>query len=74
MPRFANEMLQNAAQIIREVRVELAKVTCPTWKPVSAKTELWASTLVVIVAVVLLALFVGVIDRILTLVLQWVLG
>ncbi len=67
-------MLQNAAQFIREVRVELSKVTWPTWKPISPKTELWGSTLVVIVAVVLLAAFIGVVDRVLTLVLQWVLG
>jgi preprotein translocase SecE subunit len=67
-------MLQNAAQFIREVRLELSKVTWPAWKPVSPKTELWASTLVVIVAVFLLAMFIGAVDRLLAVLLTWVLG
>ncbi len=67
-------MFENAAQFFREVRLELSKVTWPTWKPISPKTELWASTLVVIVTVALLAAFIGIVDRVLTIVLSLVLG
>ncbi|MFN0151708.1 MAG: preprotein translocase subunit SecE [bacterium] len=67
-------MFENAAQFFREVRVELSKVTWPAWKPISPKTELWASTLVVIVTVALLAAFIGIVDRLLTIILSLVLG
>jgi len=67
-------MFENAAQFFREVRLELSKVTWPAWKPISPKTELWASTIVVIVTVALLAAFIGVIDRLLTILLSVVLG
>jgi len=67
-------MFENAAQFFREVRLELSKVTWPAWKPISPKTELWASTVVVIVTVALLAAFIGVIDRLLAILLSVVLG
>jgi preprotein translocase subunit SecE len=59
-------IFQSAAQFIREVRIELGRVTWPAWRPISPKTELWASTLVVIVAVLLLSVFVGVADVVLS--------
>jgi len=58
-------IVQNTTQFVREVRVELSKVTWPAWKPISPKTELWASTLVVVIAVLLLSGFIGVVDVIL---------
>lgn len=67
-------MIQNASQFIREVRLELSKVTWPAWKPVSPKTELWNSTLVVVVAVILLSVFIGVVDVLLTRLIGLVLG
>jgi len=67
-------MLENTAQFLREVKLELSKVTWPQWKPVSPKTELWASTIVVFIAVALLAAFIGIIDRLLTIILSVVLG
>ena len=45
----------------KEVRVESAKVSWPT------RNELRDSTIVVIVAVLLVSAFVGVVDRVLTL-------
>jgi preprotein translocase subunit SecE len=59
-------IVQNATQFVREVRVELGKVTWPAWRPISPKTELWASTTVVVVAVLLLSIFTGLVDVILT--------
>ncbi len=58
-------IVQTVTQFIREVRIELSKVTWPAWRPISPKTELWASTLVVVVAVLLLSAFIGFADVIL---------
>lgn len=45
---------------LREVRVEMTKVTWPTWE------ELKGQTIVVIVAVLLIAAFIGAVDLILS--------
>ncbi len=66
-PRRAAEveaMLQNTMQKVitftREVRGEMQKVTWPTW------AELKGQTIVVIVAVMIIAGFIGVVDLILS--------
>jgi len=51
--------IDKAATFLREVRGEMQKVTWPTW------TELKGQTLVVIVAVLIIAAFIGVVDLIL---------
>jgi preprotein translocase subunit SecE len=53
-------------EFLKEVRVESGKVSWPT------RPELRASTIVVIVAVLLVSLFVGVVDFILQFVMRWV--
>ena len=45
---------------LREVRVEMSKVTWPTWP------ELKGQTIVVIVAVLLISAFIGVVDLVLS--------
>lgn len=65
--------VQGISQFVREVRVELGKVTWPAWRPVSPRTELWASTLVVIVAVLILSAFIGAVDYMLSRLLSLVL-
>ena len=46
-----------------ETEIELRKVTWPQWKPLfRSKTELWGSTYVVILVIVILAVFIGVVD------------
>jgi preprotein translocase subunit SecE len=45
---------------LREVRVEMTKVTWPTW------LELKGQTIVVIVAVLLISAFIGVVDLVLS--------
>lgn len=53
-------------EFMKEVRVEAGKVSWPT------RAELRASTVVVIVAVLLVSFFVGVVDFILQYVMRWV--
>jgi len=53
-------------EFLKEVRVESGKVSWPT------RAELRASTIVVIVAVLLVSFFVGVVDFILQYVMRWV--
>ncbi len=53
-------------EFLKEVRVESGKVSWPT------RAELRASTVVVIVAVLLVSFFVGVVDFILQFVMRWV--
>ena len=48
-------------EFFKDIRVEMSKVSWPT------RVELWDSTIVVIVAVLLVTIFVGIVDRILTL-------
>ena len=53
-------MIQRVKKFTEEVRVELAKVS---W---TSKEELWASTIVVLASVAILALFIGLCDFLLT--------
>jgi preprotein translocase subunit SecE len=52
--------IDQAREFITDVRVESAKVSWPT------RNELRDSTVVVIVAVLIIAAFIGIVDRILT--------
>jgi preprotein translocase subunit SecE len=52
----ADNVLTRAAQFLREVKIELKKVTWPTRK------QTMGSTLVVIVLVVIISLFLGLVD------------
>ena len=52
-------MIEKAKQFVTDVIVEMKKVSWPT------TTELRGSTVVVIVTVILVAIFIGVVDRIL---------
>ncbi len=50
-------LVQSANEYLKDVRVEVSKVTWPT------REELRDSTLVVIVMVFLIAVFIGIVDR-----------
>lgn len=60
-------MYAKAVQFCRDVRSELRKVTFPS------RTETIASTAVVIVAVFLIALYLGVVDFVLSLIIPRIL-
>jgi len=47
---------QRLIQFLREVWIELQKVAWPNWE------ELKSSTVVVVIAVILIAIFIGVVD------------
>lgn len=51
--------MTQAREFVKDVRVESGKVSWPT------RNELRDSTIVVIIAVILVAVFVGVVDRVL---------
>ena len=53
-------MLVRAREFLKEVRVESTKVSWPT------RNELRDSTTVVIVTVLIVSLFIGIVDRLLT--------
>ena len=53
-------VLAKAREFLKEVRVESTKVSWPT------RNELRDSTVVVIVTVLIVSLFIGVVDRLLT--------
>ncbi len=53
-------LMQSVTGYIRDVRVEMTKVSWPT------RAELRESTLVVIVMVFLMAVFIGAVDRLLS--------
>ncbi len=57
-------MKDKIQKFLREIRVEMSKVSWPTLE------ELKNSTKVVIVAVILITIFIGVVDRLL----GWVIG
>jgi preprotein translocase subunit SecE len=57
---MVKRMLGRSSTFLREVRGEMQKVTWPTW------TELKGQTLVVIIAVLIIAAFIGVVDLILS--------
>ncbi len=56
------------SKFLKEVNAELRKVTWPT------KDELIGSTIVVIVVSVILAVFIGIVDRILTFAVRAIFG
>lgn len=60
--------MEKAAKFLKEVNAELHKVTWPT------KDELTGSTIVVIVVSIVVAVFIGIVDRILTFVVQAIFG
>ena len=57
---MVKSVVDRSASFLREVRGEMQKVTWPTW------TELKGQTLVVIIAVLIIAAFIGVVDLILS--------
>lgn len=61
-------MLEKLKKFLKEVQAELRKVTWPT------KDELIGSTIVTIVVSLIVALFIGVVDRVLTLVVTSIFG
>jgi len=61
-------MFGGIGNFLRETKQELNKVTWPS------RTELWQSTLVVIVTTLMLALFIGVVDFFLSGIVRIVLG
>jgi preprotein translocase subunit SecE len=61
-------MIEKARKFITDVIAEMKKVSWPT------RNELRGSTLVVIVTVIIIAIFIGVVDRILSLGLERVLS
>jgi len=60
--------LEKVAKFLKEVNAELHKVTWPT------KDELIGSTIVVIVVSIIVAVFIGVVDRVLTVLVQAIFG
>ncbi len=61
-------VVNTVSQFLREVRVELAKVTWPTRK------DTIASTSVVLVIVILIGAFLGIIDLVLSKIMRYVLS
>jgi len=61
-------MIEKAKKFVSDVVVEMKKVSWPT------RTELRGSTMVVIVTVIIIAIFIGMVDRILSLGLERVLS
>lgn len=60
--------MERIKKFLKEVYAELRKVTWPT------KDELIGSTIVTIVVSLVVALFIGIVDRILTLVVRSIFG
>ena len=61
-------MIKQVGNFIQETKQELNKVTWPS------RDELWQSTVVVIVTTLLMALFIGIVDLILSMVMRFLLG
>ena len=53
-------LMTRSREFIKDVRVEFTKVSWPS------RTEIRASTMVVIVTVLIVSIFIGIVDRILT--------
>jgi preprotein translocase subunit SecE len=53
-------LMTRSREFIKDVRVEFTKVSWPT------RTEIRASTMVVIVTVLIVSIFIGIVDRVLT--------
>jgi len=61
-------VLEKVKKFLKEVNAELRKVTWPT------KDELVGSTIVTIVVSLVVAIFIGIVDRILSLVVRAIFG
>ncbi|MEZ5063339.1 MAG: preprotein translocase subunit SecE [bacterium] len=61
-------MFEKAKKFLQDVRAEMGKVSWPTL------AELRGSTMVVIVTVIILAVFIGLVDRVLAFGLEWILS
>jgi preprotein translocase subunit SecE len=61
-------MFEKIGKFLSETRAELRKVTWPT------RDELIASTKIVIIATLVVTVFIGIIDQILTLIIRRLLG
>ena len=59
-PEVKTGPLQNLSDYVRDVRVEMSKVTWPT------RDELRESTIVVLVMVLIMTVFIGIVDRVLS--------
>jgi preprotein translocase subunit SecE len=59
-PTTQGSWMDRMREFVKDVRLESTKVSWPT------RNELRDSTIVVIIAVILVSIFVGVIDRVLT--------
>jgi preprotein translocase subunit SecE len=60
--------MKNPLTFLQEVRQEVSKVTWPTWK------EVWITTAMVLLMVVLTAIFFLIADQIIATVIQFLLG
>jgi preprotein translocase subunit SecE len=60
-PEVKTGPLQGIQDYVRDVRVEMSKVTWPT------RDELRESTIVVLVMVLIMTVFIGIVDRVLSL-------
>jgi preprotein translocase subunit SecE len=65
---IGDEMFEKLRKFLSETRAELRKVTWPT------RDELIASTKIVIIATLVVTVFIGIIDQILTLIIRRLLG
>jgi preprotein translocase subunit SecE len=61
MEREAMSVIERVREFTKDVRVEITRVSWPT------REELRDSTIVVIATVILVAIFVGIVDRVLNL-------
>jgi len=61
-------MFEKITKFLKETRAEMRKVTWPT------RDELIGSTKIVIIATLVVTLFIGIIDQILTLIIRRLLG
>jgi preprotein translocase subunit SecE len=61
-------MFEKIVKFLKETRAEMRKVTWPT------RDELIGSTKIVIIATLVVTLFIGIIDQILTLIIRRLLG
>ncbi len=61
-------MIEKVKKYLSETKIEMKKVTWPT------RDELKESTRIVIIATIIVTLFVGIVDQILTLIIKRLLG
>ncbi len=57
-----NNFIEKTKRFLREVKAEMTKVTWPTWP------ELKGSTILVIIVSIFFAVYVGIVDMVLTLI------